>query len=39
MLIVAGGGESPAPALGDSPDVYSTNNILTVDYNNQFKYN
>ena len=37
-------GKSPAPgprppALGDSPDLYSTNNILTVDYNNEFKYN
>ena len=32
-------GKSPTPALGDSPDLYSTNNILTVDYNNEFKYN
>ena len=37
MLKVAGGNPRP-PALGDSPDLYSTNNILTVDYNNEFKY-
>ena len=32
-------GNPRPPALGDSPDLYSTNNILTVDYNNEFKYN
>ena len=38
MLKVAGGNSRPQ-ALGDSPDLYSTNNILTVDYKYEFKYN
>ena len=38
-MVTVAGGNPRSPALGDSPNFHSTNNILTVDYNNQFKYN